>query len=317
MARNTSKRQAGRSHDAYTRVNRRGERQLQFLYKVRGASNWPVFLFSSPVPRPSSRSAYIILISMVAMSLPTPPSTSHRDKENRLPPGSRISWSQHNEYHCLATSPPPKQPPKPSGSRSPPTKSILKKSTYVLLPFADDNDNEMYKRQREVTPEPADPLTNLSYLASSVDKIVASDDSSSLRDLIEAYSVLTARLKNAVNGTTDADASWPLFQPLRRHRDAVIRAFIRDLGRALVNPDAECEERRVSLPSPQSSPKRKKGMSAEQVKYARDLCTTSHAVIKLLGVVFTLPAIYRVFTGASTIVLFILHSKLLSRRATA
>jgi hypothetical protein len=252
------------------------------------------------------------------MSLPTPPSTSHRDKENRLPHGSRISWSQHNEY-CLATSPPPKQPPKPSGSRSPPTKSILKKSSYVPLPFADESDNEMCKKQREVTPEPADPLTNLSYLANSVDLIVASDDASSLRDLIQAYSVLSARLKGAVNGTTDADASWPLFQPLRRHRDAVISAFIRDLGRALVDPgpaDAEGEGRRVLLPSPQSSPKKKKGMSAEQVKYARDLCTTSHAVIKLLAVVFTLPAIYRVFTGASTIILFACNSKSFSRWTT-
>ena len=237
------------------------------------------------------------------MSLPTPPSTSHRDKENRLPTSSRISWSQHNEYHCLATSPPPKQPPKPSGSRSPPTKSILKKSTYVLLPFADIKETEECKLQREVTPEPADPLTNLSYLTSSVEEIVGSDNSSSLKGLIQAYSVLTARLKAAVNGTTDADASWPLFQPLRRHRDAVVHAFIRDLGRALVDSgtaDQECEEERVLLPSPQSSPKRKKGMSAEQVKYARDLCTTCHAVMKLLAVVLTLPAIYRVFTGAST-----------------
>jgi hypothetical protein len=154
---------------------------------------------------------------------------------------------------------------------------------------------------REATPEPADPLTNLNYLTNSVDKIVASDDASSLKELIEAYSILTARLKSAVPGTTDADASWPLFQPLRRHRDAVVKAFKRDLGRALMDPAGAESDERVLLPSPQSSPKRKKGMSAEQVKYARDLCTTCHAVIKLLAVVFTLPAIYRVFTGTSAI----------------
>jgi hypothetical protein len=255
------------------------------------------------------------------MSLPTPPRTSHRDKENRLPSsGSRISWSQHNQYHCLSTSPSPRQPPKPSGSRSPPTKSILKKSTYVLLPFADDIDNQSCKQRREVTPEPEDPLTNLSYLANSVEKIVASTDASSLRDLIEAYSVLTVRLKGAVNGSTDADASWPLFQPLRRHREAVIRAFVRDLGRAFVDSsmaDAEHEEGRVLLPSPQSSPKRKQGMSAEQVKYARDLCTTCHAVMKLLAVVFTLPAIYRVFSGASLLTSQILpNSNIFPRRTT-
>jgi hypothetical protein len=255
-------------------------------------------------------------IPTLAMSLPTPPSTSHRDKESRLPSGSRISWSQHNQYH---SSPPPKEPPKPSGSRSLPAKSILKKSPQVLWPFADDNDFESCKPQREVTPEPGDPLTNLSYLAHSVEKIIASEDGSSLRDLIEAYSILTARLKGAVNDSTDADASWPLFQPLRRHRDAIINAFSRDLGRALVDPgatDTESSETPVLLPSPQKSPKRKKGMSAEQVKYARDMCTTSHAVIKLLAVVFALPAIYRVFTGAFLTTFFNSISNLIPRRPT-
>lgn len=230
-----------------------------------------------------------------AMSLPTPPSTSHRDKENRLPPGSRISWSQHNQYHSLTNSPPGKQPSRPSGSRTPPPRSILKKSSHVLLPFEDDIES----CQRETTPEPSDPLTDLSYLENPVANIVASG--SSLRDLIEAYSVLTARLKAAVTGTTDADASWPLFQPLRKNRQAVVDALVRDLGRALVDPGAaegECKEERVLLPSPKSSPpKRRHGMSAEQVKYARDLCTTCHAVIKMLAVMLTLPAIYRVFTG--------------------
>lgn len=253
------------------------------------------------------------------MSLPTPPGTSHRDKENRLPPGARISWSLHNDYHSLP--PPSKQPPQSSGSRSPPTKSILKKSTHALFPFADDNIDSSYKSQkRDVTPEPEDPLTNSSYLANSVAKIVASDDASSLRDIIEGYSMLTARLKVAVNGTTDADASWPLFQPLRRHREAVVNAFVRDLKRALVDPgmsNTGCKEERVLLPSPQSSPKRKKGMSAEQVKYARDLCTTCHAVMKLLAVVLTLPAIYKVFTGVLFIIhLSLLHSNALYRRTT-
>lgn len=232
------------------------------------------------------------------MSLPTPPNTSHRDKENRLPPGSRISWSQQNQYHYLSTSPSPKQAPRPSGSRSPPPKSILKKTSHILLPFEDENETW----QREATPEPADPLADLEYLASPVATIVASGDVP-LRQVIEAYSVLTARLKGAVTGETDADASWPLFQPLRRNAGAIVDALVRDLGKALIDPGTpvlvEHEEERVLLPSPKSSPTKKKGgMTAEQVKYARDLCTTSHAVMKLLAIVFTLPAVYRVFTGS-------------------
>lgn len=232
------------------------------------------------------------------MSLPTPPSTSHRDKENRLPAGSRnISWSLNHQYHTLTDSLSSRPPSRASGSRSPPPpKSILKKTSHVLLPFEDDNE----ACQRETTPEPSDPLADLKYLESTVTRIVSTD--ASLRDLIEAYSVLAARLRAAVTGTTDADASWPLFQPLRKNRQLVVDALVRDLGRALEDPasaDSTYEKEKVSLPSPKNSPnpKRRHGMTAEQVKYARDLCTTCHAVMKLLAVVFTLPAVYRVFTG--------------------
>jgi hypothetical protein len=53
----------------------------------------------------------------------------------------------------------------------------------------------------------------------------------------------------------------------------------------------------ASLPSPKNSPGKKQGMSAEQAKYARDLCTTTQAAIKLLMAMFALPAVYRIFSG--------------------
>jgi len=39
-------------------------------------------------------------------------------------------------------------------------------------------------------------------------------------------------------------------------------------------------------------------MNEEQVRHARDLATVSHAVIKLLGTVITLPAVYNLFDGS-------------------
>jgi hypothetical protein len=39
-------------------------------------------------------------------------------------------------------------------------------------------------------------------------------------------------------------------------------------------------------------------MDEEQVKYARDLATVSHVVIKLLGLAFTLPAIHGILDGS-------------------
>ena len=236
------------------------------------------------------------------MTLLTPPHT-RLDKENRRagrPISARVSWSQSNEYHSL-TSPPCTRKlatsvPKP---KERPLRSILKQTSYPILPLLFPENDE-----REVTPEPSSPLSDLHFLDGPVNRILA--PCSSLVDLIEAYSVLTARLRAAVQESTDSDCSWPLFQPLRKRRIAFVDAVVRDLGRALVDPmegsdQSGCPvpEPPSVLPSPEKSPRKKRcGMDEEQVKYARDLATVSHAVIKLLGLVFTLPAVYSLFDGS-------------------
>ena len=234
------------------------------------------------------------------MSLLTPPH-SRLDKENRRAShslhGARVAWSQVNEYHS-ATSPTRVKRPYVGAAKHPPVRSILKQTSYphllALFPEA----------ERQVTPEPTQPLSDLHYLDGPVNKILS--ECSTLPDLIEAYSVLTARLRAAVQESTDSNCSWPLFQPLRKHRMAFVDAVVRDLGRALIDPMEGCDnvkcsspEPRSSLPSPEKSPRKKRcGMNEEQVKYARDLATVSHAVIKLLGLAFTLPAIYGLFNGS-------------------
>jgi hypothetical protein len=254
------------------------------------------------------------------MSLLTPPSTSHRsdkDKENfkfsvSVPlAGSStrtVVWASEPSIHSLAT--PIKNISISSRHRPSTAKSILKASSQntslLFVPVT---------KQREVTPEPADPLVNLKYLETPVGQILSNGSSSEdpLGELIEGYNVLAARLRATVSDATDADASWPLFQPLRKNAQAFVDAIIRDLGRALVDPvsrhsTSSCqndvtEAPTFTLPSPKSSPVKKKGgMTAEQVKYARDLCTTCHSVIKLLAVMLTVPAIYNVFEGEFTFV---------------
>jgi hypothetical protein len=164
-----------------------------------------------------------------------------------------------------------------------------------LLPFPAEPE------PRQVTPEPADPITDLNYLVYPVSQIVKHASDISMRELIEAYNVLAARLRASVVGKTDIDASWPLFQPLRKNKKAFVDALVRDLGRALIDPASgeEAENTpRVLLPSPKNTPKKKKGgMTAEQVKYARDLCTTSQSVIRLLPLLFTLPVFRDLFSG--------------------
>lgn len=237
------------------------------------------------------------------MSLPTPPRSSHSSSKENISPATRgVAWSVHNQIHNLS-SPPPKLFRTPSSVfRDQPARSILKKQSLTSIPLPGDICDD-YK-PREVTPEPGDPLCNLTYLNHPVSRIVASD--APLKDLIEAYNILAARLRSNVTDSTDADASWPLFQPLRKNKDAFVNAVVRDLGRALVDPlggdgdqQPRGEERILApLPSPNNTPKKKKdGMTAEQVKHARDLCTVSHSVIRLLSVVWTLPAVYGIFSG--------------------
>jgi hypothetical protein len=229
------------------------------------------------------------------MSLPTPPSTSHRDKENRAP--NHVAWSD-NQYHILTKNSPPKLP---AASRPPkllPVKSILKKRAHIPTP-GEEVEVEM---KRSNTPQPDEPLADPKYLEFPVSRIIS--PTSSLRELIEGYFILAGRLRATVN-STDEDPSQPLFKPLRENREAIVAAILRDLRKAFVNPirtEEALRERKplsevaaASLPSPKKSPSKKQGMTAEQAKYARDLCTTSQSVIKLLMTMFSLPAVNKVF----------------------
>ncbi|KAI1790163.1 hypothetical protein LXA43DRAFT_523662 [Ganoderma leucocontextum] len=240
------------------------------------------------------------------MNLPTPPGTSHRDeKENRTPRFARVSWSDTEELHPITGSPPRTTSARSSVSKSGPSRSILKKTAHPILPPIDED-----AVQKESTPEPEDPLVDLHYLDHPVARIIASD--ASLCDLIQAYTSLMARLRNCVTGSTDADASWPLFQPIRKTRKAFIEALVRDLQQVFIDPlegaasttafDPLSSPLReppstTSLPSPRDSPKKtkKRGMSEEQVKRARDLCGICHAVMRLLSVMFTVPSLYNLF----------------------
>ena len=242
------------------------------------------------------------------MSLLTPPATSHhRGKENRIP-GSRVAWAQQNQYFILSYSPILSAPCPPRSCIEQPAKSILKKRVHASLLPPEEG-------QREITPEPEDLLVDLTYLSRPVQQIISPD--CTLRDLIEAYSILHVRLRAAIVSSTDADASWPLFQPLRKNTHAFTQAVVRDLGKAFVEPKSDlapdddipvdcnkvCEDEEAlsSLPSPKQSPRKKKqGMSASQIKFARDLCTTTHAVLRLLSAIFTLPSLYQIFDGTSS-----------------
>ena len=239
------------------------------------------------------------------MSLLTPPNSSHRsdkDKENKFSAARSstrtVVWASQDLFHCLST--PPKDAPGSSKHRPDAKKSILKKSCQNSLSLAIP-----LVKQRDVTPEPNDALLDVHYLDNPVSQILTEHaDNKNLGELIEGYNVLAARLRAGVSNATDADASWPLFQPLRKNTQAFVNAIVRDLGCAFIDPLAPFYAKRdevppkVTLPSPMKSPSKKKGgMTEEQAKYARDLCTTTHSVIKLLSFMLSVSAVFNIFQG--------------------
>ncbi|KAI6030142.1 hypothetical protein EDC04DRAFT_2898660 [Pisolithus marmoratus] len=88
---------------------------------------------------------------------------------------------------------------------------------------------EKYAQTSIPIPEPEDPLVNLMYLAQPVTQII--DPQSSLCDLIKAC------IRVAMTDSTDGDMSWPLFQPLHKHTQALVNGVCLDLARALIEPD--------------------------------------------------------------------------------
>ena len=259
------------------------------------------------------------------MSLLTPPNSSHRgdkDKENKFSAAGSstrtVVWASHDLFHCLST--PPKDAPGSSKHRPDAKKSILKKSCQNNLSFPIP-----LVKERDVTPEPSDALLDLHYLDHPVSQILTEHpDNKNLGQLIEGYNVLAARLRAGVSNATDADASWPLFQPLRKNTQAFVNAIVRDLGCAFIDPLAPFQVKtdgvppKVTLPSPLKSPQKKKGgMTEEQAKYARDLCTTAHSVIKLLSFMLSVSAVFNIFQGTRQLCVTIYLTVLISFRGTA
>ena len=229
------------------------------------------------------------------MSLPTPPKTSHRgEKENRFDAAAArsVSWSATHEYRGIFALDGLKIPGR-TAARLPPARSILKKRKHAEMLDVGEP-----AAQREATPEPADPLMDLEYISRCVGAVLQQE--STLRDLIEAYNVLAARLRSSTPMDTDTETTWPLFQPIRADPQAFTDAIVRDLNKALIDPTAFEEKASSVLPSPKKSPTKKAagGLSAEQVKYARDFSMVCHAVIKLLCFMFTVPATMYLFTSA-------------------
>lgn len=147
----------------------------------------------------------------------------------------------------------------------------------------------------------------------------------SLHDLAEAYTLLLARLRLQAmtvgpdGSPTEVEISsdLPLLEPIQQHHSELATALARDVGRALIRPSSfstynayqpnEVDEwssdyssdvfGSSSPPGSPSGPTQKRGLTAAEVKYARDLSLVSQSAIRVMAVIFHEPAISSHFTG--------------------
>jgi hypothetical protein len=236
--------------------------------------------------------------------LDTPPSATQSGSRQR------VVFSERNKEHWF----PPLLPANPTpSSTQEPSKSILKKRTYEE--FLADDLFPAERTQRASTPEPEDAQDQPTYLLSPIKTLVQSIapgtfkdvTEGDIRDLIEAYCVLGARVraKLLTPETTNKNGLLPALEPLKQYMQEITDVLTRDILKARNDPIQSLAKMGVqpvvqALPSPppssplsstfDSSPlassvksdgtPKKGGMNEQQVKHARDLCTLAQSAIK-------------------------------------
>lgn len=189
---------------------------------------------------------------------PTSLPTLSQDKQQRV-----VFSEKNNKHHFF----PPLLPVHPTPAPdSEPSKSILKKRSYDEF-LADLHD---FPVERAPTPEPESPHEEQTYLLRPIQTIVDSmirtendleEGEQDLKELIEAYCVLTARIKsNLLPGSPSATTTtaseevkkaerkkeWdenvlqPAMLPLKEALEPLTKSLERDISRARQDPIQSC-----------------------------------------------------------------------------
>ena len=168
---------------------------------------------------------------------------------------------------------------------------------------------------RHTTPEPEDdPLRHNTLLVSPLRVLIASLDPASdvtitLKDLIEAWTVIFMRLRSRFPSDIDEPEALQLFQ---NNLEPILMALERDIQRALVDPvqktavgtpssDEDSDSKSTLEEGNDVSLKRAKstrgGLTEFEVTYARDLYMVCSAALKVVSLVFWVPQLYSVIEG--------------------
>ena len=283
---------------------------MLFLSRASAGGHIPHLPFLLPPPSTHHHLPSPLLSLSNMHALPTPPQTVQKshpivDKENQPPTCSsshqpslrvpRVVFARENRHHPYAH----KVKPLPPAKMLPqPTRSILKPSLSPLPTTQEPT--------RESTPEGEDPLTNPLLLSSPVNRLVSDDPQATQHDITEAYSTLGNRLR--AHFKSQLPELIPALDPLRLHHTQLATSFVRDLGKPLEPTpctSSDEEELDVLAPSlkdnlPASSGSKKKGVTAQQITYARDAFVLVQTTIRTVAVILGTRALYSCFSGAWT-----------------
>lgn len=196
-----------------------------------------------------------------------------------------VLWASTNSHHNYFDSPSKKpRAATPSGSATLP-KPILKRTTQTFA-----GTPPPLSPPRDVTPAPESPSTSTDYLAGPLKVIVNTD--ASIADQVEAYGKLSLRLRSMAEHITTKGRNLPALQPMLQNASGLIAALKRDISRALEDPRGGDEN------TPPLETKKRRGMTDDEARHARSLCTSSMAALRFSGLILSSNKLQELFSAS-------------------
>jgi hypothetical protein len=211
------------------------------------------------------------------------PLSPESQKENVSFKFSRVTGHQKDLKHSdsrLSLSPLPSARPLESSLENSKS-SVVMSTPLVALEGQDSKDG---------------PMTSITYLKSPLETLLESmvdpeSEHVSIHDLIEAYNILSIRIRSQIQVILEPDQTLPALDHLKKFSTELLQSLRRDIRRALVNPSSNPRGSSLSENSLLSINQ----VSESEIKYARDLSLLCHHALCFLSLVFSIQAMYSIF----------------------
>jgi hypothetical protein len=160
-----------------------------------------------------------------------------------------------------------------------------------------------------------DPMNAPTYLSSPLSTLNSSTNPTSqisIHDLLEAYNILTLRLKSlypSISYSQDGEETINALEPLKTNAPVLVRALKRDVERAFVNPllsafawSSPSHSATDLSPEYQDSiaqSQKHVELTEDDVQQARESALVCHYALRLISFLFRSQTLYQAFNGAS------------------